>query len=374
MASKLFTIATVKYSRALILQSLLEREGVKCILVNVNLLQPDASSGVKVKVNEEDLEKGMKIASRLKIEFGEDLPKNDVPNLTRILVPVDFSEFSKNASIFALNVARNYPGSELRLLYVYYAPEMDAVPYSETYIFSGPVTEQGNEIRERAQSNIENLSKELKNKIQKQGIQGVKVDYSLVQGSAADSILYFTESYHPDLIIVGAKGSGMRDSFLGSSTMRVVLKAHFPVLVIPENTRFDSEKKEYNLMYATNFDEADFIAISKLMRLMSKFKVKIFCTHIGTMAKDPWKKMKFEGLKNYFTENYPDVKISCQIIESENIITGLDKFISENSVDILSLTTHRRNLLNKIINPSLTKKIFFQTNIPLLVFHSGFSL
>lgn len=374
MATKLFTVAVESYSRAIVFKSLLEKEGINCILTNVNIIQPDASSGVKIKVNEEDLEKALEIAKRLKSDKSNDAIFAKEEGSTRIIVPVDFSDYSRNASIFALHIAGKYPNSEIHLLYVYYTPDMATIPYSETYFFSEPVSKQIQEIKKQSEEKMDRLIKELSDESDKFNFKHVKVNYSLVQGTPSDSILYFSESYKPDLIVVGARGAGMRKDFMGSSSIKVVLKAHFPVLVIPQNSVFNDKKKEYNIVYATNYDEADFIAISKLMKLMDAFKIRIYCTHIGQISMERWEEMKMEGLKKYFSGNYPKVKIHCSNIEEDDIISGLEKIVSEKSIDIISLTTHRRNLLTQIINPSIAKKVFYQTDLPLFVFHTGMNI
>ena len=374
MASKLFTVAVESYSRAVVLKSLLEQEGIISILSNVNIIQPDASSGVKIKVNEEDLEKALEVAKRLKSDKSKDANITNNEGTTKIIVPVDFSDYSRNASMYALHIAGNFPDSEIHLLYVYYTPDMATIPYSETYFFSEPVSEQIKEIKKQSEEKMDRLIKDLSDESEKFGFAQVKVNFSLVQGTPSDSILYFCESYNPNLIVVGARGAGSRKDFMGSSSIKVTLKAHFPVMVVPENSTFDDNKKEYNIVYATNYDEADFIAISKLLKLMNAFKIRIYCIHIGETSEDRWQEMKMEGLKKYFSGNYPKVKIHCSIIEEDDIASGLEKFISERDVDIISLTTHRRNLLTQMINPSLTKKVFYQTDIPLLVFHTGMNL
>lgn len=371
MASKLFTVAVESYSRAVILKSLLEEEGISCILSNVNIIQPDASSGVKIKVNEEDLEKAIEIAKRLKSDKASEAVYAKKKGSTRIIVPVDFSDYSRNASFYALHIAGKYQESEIQLLYVYYTPDMATIPYSETYFFSEPVSKQIQEIKEQSEEKMDHLIKELSEESDKCGFNHVKVNYNLVQGTPSDSILYFSESYMPDLIVVGARGAGSRKDFMGSSSIKVVLKAQFPVLVVPENSVFDEKKKEYNIVYATNYDEADFIAITKLMKLMDAFKIRIYCTHIGSPTDERWEEMKMEGLKKYFSGNYPKVKIHCSTLEEDDIISGLEKMVSEKSIDIISLITHRRNLLTQIINPSIAKKVFYHTDLPLFVFHTG---
>jgi hypothetical protein len=69
-------------------------------------------------------------------------------------------------------------------------------------------------------------------------------------------------------------------------------------------------------------------------------------------------------------EKYPMVESHFNIIECENILQAFDDFVEENLIDIISLTTHKRNIFKKILNPSFAKKMLFHTKAPLLVFHS----
>ena len=70
---KLITIAIHTYEKAVILKTLLEKEGITAVLHNVNLIQPVVSSGVRVRIHEEDLPLALKIiesSSILKQFFG----------------------------------------------------------------------------------------------------------------------------------------------------------------------------------------------------------------------------------------------------------------------------------------------------------------
>ena len=52
---KLITLAILTYSKAQILKSVLESEGIESYIHNVNLIQPVISSGVRVRIKESDL-------------------------------------------------------------------------------------------------------------------------------------------------------------------------------------------------------------------------------------------------------------------------------------------------------------------------------
>jgi nucleotide-binding universal stress UspA family protein len=69
-------------------------------------------------------------------------------------------------------------------------------------------------------------------------------------------------------------------------------------------------------------------------------------------------------------KNFKDAPLDCQIVEGDDVLNELEKYIHENGVDILSLTTHKRNMITRIFNPSIARKMVFHLKTPLLVFHA----
>ena len=59
------------------------------------------------------------------------------------------------------------------------------------------------------------------------------------------------------------------------------------------------------------------------------------------------------------------------LIKNPNLVKGIEKYITEKDIDILAVTTHKRNLITSLLKPSITKELVFEINIPLLVFHSA---
>ena len=166
---------------------------------------------------------------------------------------------------------------------------------------------------------------------------------------------------------MGTKGQSERkDTLFGSVTAKVIEDANVPVLAIPEISKYRGINKT-NILYATNFDKSDAKAIRKLMTLVYLFDVKIYCIHIG---KEKWDSVLMEDIKSHFEKHYAGYNIESALIEGENVIEELQKFIDEKNIDIIAMTTRQRNFISKFINPSLTKKMLFHTHTPLLVFHA----
>jgi predicted aldo/keto reductase-like oxidoreductase len=122
-------------------------------------------------------------------------------------------------------------------------------------------------------------------------------------------------------------------------------------------------------MYVTDFDESDFLSIRTLMNLTEQLGLDIFCVHIGDNTKS-WDKIRMDGLMEYFRKSYGKTQVDYSFISQKNLIEDLDRLIQDKNINILSVTSHRRNILEKLFRTNLTKKLFYHTSIPLLVFPS----
>jgi len=375
MEEKLVVLAEHSYERALLLQTRLKDEGIDSVLSNINMIQPDASAGVKVKVAGKDLERAMEIYMDFLKEVGEH-PEEEEENtrgaggIRKILVPVDFSAHSRHAALFAMHYASRV-GAEILFLHAYYAPDIQTIPYDdETFGFQGTLTEYLTGLRESARKETLAFLNDLKKEAVEQGVGKVKTDYFIVKGSLDDAIFYADETYAPELIVLGARGRDQRrNDPIGSMTARILEKATIPVLVIPEEAAVPDFFTLKKIIYATSFDEADFQAVKKLMTLVEPFDMDILCTHF-TSEEEEDVHVRMEGLLKYFRDSYPGVKVECRVIRGEDVVEGLNRFILDHPVSAVSLTTHRRNLIEKLFYPSVARKMFFHTRVPLLVFHS----
>lgn len=109
MEDKLVTLAILTYTKAQILKNVLENEGIETYIHNVNQIQPIVSSGVRLRIKESDLPRALKITESStwlsESIVGEKEPKvKDKSN--KILIPVDFSNYSMKACEFAFNLAK----------------------------------------------------------------------------------------------------------------------------------------------------------------------------------------------------------------------------------------------------------------------------
>jgi len=49
----------------------------------------------------------------------------------------------------------------------------------------------------------------------------------------------------------------------------------------------------------------------------------------------------------------------------------LEKFVNENTIDMISLSSSPRNIFARMFNPGIARRMLFHTNTPMLVIKSS---
>ena len=118
MEDKLVTLAILTYAKAQILKNVLEAEGIEAYIHNVNLIQPVISSGVRVRIKESDLPHALQIIES-STWLAEDIVKEQEESnkernkQKKVLIPVDFSDYSLKACQFGFSFAKSINAQEV---------------------------------------------------------------------------------------------------------------------------------------------------------------------------------------------------------------------------------------------------------------------
>ncbi len=367
MKDRIVTVATHNFERAQLVKLTLENEGIECFLRNINLIQGSFSGGVKVRIKESDLEKALAIIERVNEEIYVD---EDVPEDRAILVPVDFSDFTLNTCAIAMNLAKK-TDTRIVFYHTYFNPITNTLPFSEAFTYEKRLAETLHELESQAREELEKFSKTIEKEIAIGRLPMVDFTTELVEGIPEERIIQYSKMHNPKLIIMGTRGrSKKNDELIGSVTAEVIDRAKVPVLAIPEDAQLYSIDDVKNIGYTTNFDKADFEAMEKLMDILQAFNINLHCFHVGHKGENKWDDARLQGMKKLLEEKYRDVEFNCKFIEGDDLVLALEKEIMDSKIDAIALTTHRRNIIARLFNPSMARKMLFHTNTPLLVFHA----
>jgi len=367
MEEKLLTLVVLPYSKAHMIKMRLESENIKCYLEDINLMEGAATS-VKIKIMEKDVQKAVPVLDEFLGKKPEQKEKKETSKKEdHILVPLDFTPGSAKSCKMAFNIA-SHLGTKLVFMHCYINPVVHSVPYGDVYVYDSTLLYRMDSAEKEANEEFQKFIEKLVREIGLEKWQTVETEFIIKSGYADEDILAYAKENNSRLIVMGTGGE--TPDVVGSITVDIIYNAKVPVLVIPEKSP-EKELAEFNrVVYATNFDEKDFVVIEKLVGLMKPFDVKVFCVHVGKESKSDWDQARLEGMKELLTKNYAEKDFACRLISGDNIPEALDKFIKEENIDVLSLTTHKRNMISRLFNPSIAKKMIFHSNTPLLIFHA----
>lgn len=368
MEDKIITLGTYTFERAQIVKTILESAQIECFVQNVNLIQGAVSSGVKVRIFETDLERSMALIESWMKPDGKTGEETDLK--PKILLPVDFSDYSRKAADLAFDWAL-LTNAEITLIHTYFDPVINTLPFSDTYMYDVNLEELSVDLKSDGEKGLKEMKKYLKEKNKSHPDHEVTIKSILFKGVAEDEIVRYSNLYKPFLIIMGTRGKDHKTSdLIGSVTAEVIDMARVPVLAIPEDFPYQGMNSIQNVLYLTNFEEVDFMAIDHLERFLKPIGASIFCAHVEPRNTDAWDEVKMEGLKAYLSKKYHETNVRCDLIINDDFWVGIEKFIQEKSIDIICFTTHRRNIISRLLNPSIAKKMLFHSTTPLLVFHA----
>jgi len=159
------------------------------------------------------------------------------PDIKKVLVPIDFSDYSKSSLRYAVNFAKQF-NAEIYLIYV-----VEPIIYPPDFSMGQIAIPSVNaEWDERAKVELDNLAKT-------EIPEGVNVKTILKSGKPFLEIIDTASEENIDLIIIATHGhSGVEHILFGSTAEKVVRKAPCPVLTLREPVKGfmfrDEMKKE----------------------------------------------------------------------------------------------------------------------------------
>lgn len=371
---KLVTLAIHSLEKAQALQQELEANGIQSIIQHVG--DSIVTRNVRVRIKETDLDKATAIVEEINQSQVAEEALCKACNKGELLVPIDFSDFSLRICEVAFHLAQAY-----RTNVVLFHSFIDPTPHINL-IEEMLTREKGkrdtalqdklNEVREKQ----ERLDAQLKAAIERKELPDINYRFVNKTGIPEEAILKYSRANEPRLIVMGSRSKAEIDSEeIGSITGEVMERSRIPVFVLPKNSSFKNFSELKNLVYATRFEDDDLMAFDNLMSLLKPFRFKVHFLHLAKGKKNEesdnqlWNEIKLRGIQEYFKKNYPEQDITLSLLNGDDTLPAIDKYVREENIDVVSLTTHERSIFVRLFNPSTAKTMLDNTQTPLLVFH-----
>ncbi|HEX7415358.1 MAG TPA: universal stress protein [Bacteroidia bacterium] len=276
--------------------------------------------------------------------------------MKKILVPTDFSKGADSAIKFAMALAKKEK-AKIVLIHAFDISKIIPYMFTPSLMIEKDIkaNEQSANIKLRATCYIIRESK-------------IECEYINKEGSAISVILETIKESKPDLVIMGTKGaSGIKEILMGSQTASIIEKAKCPVIAVPENATFKGIKK---IMYATDYNKNDIKALQEVVEIATLFNARITVLHVSDEEFYPFnEKAYLTDFKNKVEKRIKYKKITYKLAFGKHLTNVIEKQIQKASANLLAMSTRHRNLIEKIFDGSVTKKMAFHTRFPLMVFH-----
>ncbi len=370
MKNRMVTLAILPFAKALTMKKMLEDEKITCVLEDLHIPENTTSPAGRIMVKAGELELALPFLGEL-LGKGAGKKEQDFESDRQILVPVDFSEHSMKAAVIGFELAVRLK-TRMVLFHSYPGFTSYTAPFSEVYAIDPNLMANLENDEKTAELNMESFLNKLLNHFPEETRGSVDTEFILKAGDPRDDILSYTGHGNVAFIVMGTQGKAKKEfDIIGSVTAAVITAAKVPLLAVPAESSVPETADFKKILYATNFHEKDFIALDKLMELAGPASAEVFCVHVspGDEGND-WDIARLEGMRELLSSKYPEKTFDCRLVNGEDHLEELEKFVMANDIDLLAFTTFRRNLIERFTNPSQTRKAVLQIRIPIFVFRA----
>lgn len=262
--------------------------------------------------------------------------------MSNILAPVNFSEASNNAALYAAQLAKELNIS-LVLLYVISVPL--TIP---------PVPLPGEMYDEMRMDAMERL-KDLADKLQE--VTGVESRCVAEMGSLGFQLQTAVQTYKPHMVVMGISKESATRVFFSSNVFETFNELSVPLVVVGEDVIY---RKPSKIILAYDFVATTHIPSAALLKYIANFNANLEIVHVNKKT-ETIELSKIEELKNSLQGKVTDV----HLIDDEIVETGLHRFISLNKADQLILLPQNHGFFE--FHTSETKRLLWKFEIPVVV-------
>ncbi|MBL1409882.1 universal stress protein [Sphingobacterium faecale] len=274
----------------------------------------------------------------------------------KLLIPVDFSQYSQKAIEYACLLSRTAKHS-LVLIHVF-------TDHINVYRNSIENTDLLDPRVAEAKNSMEKLISDIKEENPE-----IRISSVFSNGNLFEEIEKIASKDNYDAIIMGTKGSSGLDSLLiGSNMFDVFQNTQTPVLAVPYSEKAYRAEK---IGLLCNFKDGEIDVLKQATALYNQ-DFELLLIHINTadesiQALDS----KFAAfIERIIDETGIDnisytIKTQAFLIQyKEDISSAIDSVIADELLDVLLVTKSKKGFLRKIIEENIVKRMAYQIQIP----------
>ncbi|HEY4109032.1 universal stress protein [Puia sp.] len=273
--------------------------------------------------------------------------------MNNFIVPIDFSETSKNAARYAAHISTLVPDAHLILYNVF-----DTLEYGSD---SSPLGTEGAEDASRkaiVELALESVRSELS------AITNARISVVAEENNNfLDTLEEYVKKNNIQLIIMGLTGATrLGQVFMGSNALNIVKRAIAPVIITPENTHSTSAK---NVLLLTDFQDIEStIPIDTVKEVLNLFHPRLFVVNVDhehyVQVTEEYKaeRTKLEDrLKDFNPEFF--------FIRLFDFVEATNQFVADNHIDLILTFPRKHSWLSNVFKTTSTSKLAYHSHVPI---------
>ncbi len=269
--------------------------------------------------------------------------------ITRVLVPVDFSDYSRNSFYQGYKIARKLNAS-LTVVHIY-APVV--VP-AEGVLYVDP------ELQKDVRVRFDYFGDELEKSLTDSDHEAIPIERIFRTGMVTSELQNLVKETPGPMIVLSTSGTGGKiKEILGSVSLWVVKHASCPILLIPPESRdlnFD------RILFACDHFGLHEDAIAAIRYFAASPDAVIDVVHVFEEGKEFVQKEKV-------IQDNKDKRIRELILFDDDFPGTIQSYLNEHDIDLLVMERKDRGFWKGLFHTSMTRKMAVYSTVPMLVLH-----
>ena len=274
--------------------------------------------------------------------------------MKKFLVPTDFSDTSKNAARYAVELAQDDPNTTIILynLYDKIAPGSDGTPLTES-------DEDRKKVLHQALANLE---------IELHEISTVRIQYVAEEGSSlVESVERYVRYNGIDVVIMGITGATrLEQIFMGSNALNMARQGVCPVIIVPPNAVF---KKIENVLLASDFKNVkNTTPVAQIKKILDIFKPNL---HIVNVDSEHYVELteEYRAERAWMARMFEEYNPEFYFIRMYDFLDAISNFTTDHQIDLIITVPRKHSFLTGLYKTSHTKKLAYHSHVPVVAIH-----
>ncbi|MEO5563261.1 MAG: universal stress protein [Chitinophagaceae bacterium] len=257
-----------------------------------------------------------------------------------VIIPVDFSATSLNAARYAADMLSG-KGDTHVILYNMFKEE-DEAPTAKQYLES------------------------LKAELEQKSVHSVECISELGE-DLIDSLGRLAHQKTAELIIMGiTEKEEWKQLLFGSNTLKMAEQNICPVMIIPADAKFNGIK---NIALASDFKDVD--VTTPVLAIKTVLEIFTAQLHIVNVDSEHYVTLTEEYLteRSKMQKMFAEFKPEFYFIGMSDFYDAIEQFSRDRHIDLVVIIPKNHSFINNLFSSSHTKKLAFNTTVPLLAAH-----